>query len=134
MPGWKTEHRAVTDTFYRGNFDAAKRFTGENPLARPLIDALKKDGLHLILATNPLFPRDGVETRLRWIGLSTADFELVTSYENMHYCKPNPKYFAEILEMTGKSAESCTPLATYPNTPFSALYDAIRTQRAAANG
>ena len=63
MPGWKTEHRAVTDTFYRGDFDKAKRFTGENALARPLIDALKKDGLHLILATNPLFPRDGVETR-----------------------------------------------------------------------
>ena len=30
--------------------------------------------------------------------------------------------------------ESCTPLAAYPNTPFSALYNAIRTQRAAANG
>ena len=107
MPGWKTEHRAVTDTFYRGNFDAAKRYTGENPLARPLIDALKRDGLHLILATNPLFPKDGVETRLRWVGLSSADFELVTTYENMHYCKPNPKYFAEILEMTGKSAAQC---------------------------
>lgn len=107
MPGWKTEHRAVTDTFYKGNFEAAKRYTGENPLARPLIDALKRDGLHLVLATNPLFPKDGVETRLRWVGLSSADFELVTTYENMHYCKPNPKYFAEILEMTGKSPAQC---------------------------
>ena len=30
--------------------------------------------------------------------------------------------------------ESCTPLATYPNTPFSALYNAIQAQIAAANG
>ncbi len=107
MPGWKPEYRARTDAFYRVDFNAAKRFTGENPLARPLIDALKQDGLHLILATNPLFPKDGVETRLRWIGLSAADFELVTTYENMHYCKPNPRYFTEILTMTGKDAAQC---------------------------
>ena len=30
--------------------------------------------------------------------------------------------------------ETCTPLSTYPNTPFSALYNAIHTQIAAANG
>ena len=30
--------------------------------------------------------------------------------------------------------ESCTPASTYPNTPFSELYDAIQAQIAAANG
>ena len=25
----------------------------------------------------------------------------------MHYCKPNPKYYTEILEMLGKKPEEC---------------------------
>lgn len=107
VPGWKPEHRAVTDDFYRREFHDAKRFTGENPLARPLIDALKKDGFHVVLATNPLFPLSGIETRLDWIGLNAADFELVTTYENMHSCKPNPQYFEEILTMLGKAPGEC---------------------------
>ncbi|MCI5652116.1 MAG: HAD family hydrolase [Ruminococcus bromii] len=107
IPNWNPAHRALTDTFYSEEFREAKRFTGENPLARPLIDTLKRDGLHVVLATNPLFPANGIETRLNWIGLTSSDFELVTTYENMHYCKPNPKYYTEILEMLGKKPEEC---------------------------
>jgi FMN phosphatase YigB (HAD superfamily) len=40
-----------------------------------------------------------VEARLRWAGLpvSEFDFELVTTYENMHAAKPQPAYYEEIL-------------------------------------
>lgn len=107
MPGWKVEHRDVIDTFYTAEFQAAKQFTGENPLAKPLIDALKRDGLHVVLATNPLFPHQGVETRLNWIGLTMSDFEHVTTYENSSFCKPNPKYYTEVLAAIGKKPEEC---------------------------
>ena len=35
------------------------------------------------------------------------DFELITTYENSSYCKPNPKYYVEILEKTGLKPEEC---------------------------
>lgn len=104
---WDPAHMALTDSFYTNEFHAAKQYTGENPLARVLIDALKREGFHVVLATNPLFPQVGIEARLNWIGLTCADFELVTTYENMHYCKPNPKYYEEILTMIGKTPAEC---------------------------
>lgn len=107
MDGWKPEYRAAVDAFYCKEFHAARAFTQENPLAAPLVKELRRDGFSVALATNPIFPRHGVEARLGWIGLSTADFELVTAYENMHFCKPNPRYFAEICELLGKAPENC---------------------------
>lgn len=104
---WDPAHMALTDSFYTNEFHAAKQFTGENPLAKPLIDALKAEGFHVVLATNPLFPKVGIESRLGWIGLTCADFDLVTTYENMHFCKPNPKYYDEILGMIGEQPENC---------------------------
>ncbi len=104
---WDPAHMALTDSFYSNEFHAAKQFTGENPLAKELINALKADGYEVVLATNPLFPKVGIEARLSWIGLTCEDFSLVTSYENMHYCKPNPQYYEEILKMIGKKPEEC---------------------------
>lgn len=104
---WDPAHMELTDTFYTNEFHAAKKYTGENPLAKPLIESLKAEGLHVVLATNPLFPKVGIESRLNWIGLTCDDFELVTTYENMHFCKPNPKYYEEILGMIGKKPEEC---------------------------
>lgn len=107
MDGWQPEHRAAVEAFYEKEFHTARAFTGENPLAAPLVEGLRRDGFSVVLATNPIFPRSGVEARLGWIGLSAADFELVTTYENMHFCKPNPRYFAEICDLLGKAPENC---------------------------
>ena len=61
----------------------------------------------MILATNPIFPRAATENRIRWAGLDPADFLLYTTYENSRYCKPNPKYFEEVLRETGRRPEEC---------------------------
>ena len=47
------------------------------------------------------------ENRVHWAGLSTEDFELITTYENSSYCKPNPKYYLELLEKLGLLPEEC---------------------------
>lgn len=104
---WDPAHENLTDSFYTNEFHAAKQYTGENPLAKELVDTLKKEGYRVVLATNPLFPKVGIEARLSWIGLTCSDFDLVTTYENMHYCKPNPKYYGEILGMIGKTPAEC---------------------------
>ena len=48
-----------------------------------------------------------LEQRLAWAGLGDFDFELITSYEIMHFCKPHPEYYQEILSLIGLSAEEC---------------------------
>lgn len=99
--------RPVFDQFYAQEFHGAKAATQANPLAKEAVESLKARGYQVVLATNPLFPAVGVATRLSWIGLEPGDFQLVTSYENCSYCKPNPAYFSQVLERLGKRPEEC---------------------------
>lgn len=101
------ELKGPLDEFYRVEFDEVGRVTKPNPYARKLVDALKQRGYTLILATNPLFPMDANIKRMNWVGLTTEDFLMVTSYENSSYCKPSLGYYEEILEKSGKKPESC---------------------------
>ena len=62
-------------------------------------------GLRTVLATNPLFPSIATEHRIRWAGFELDDFEFYTTYENSRSCKPNPKYYLEVLERAGARPE-----------------------------
>lgn len=93
----KLKDKAEFDDFYKTEFKRAKIFCGENKFAREIVDYAKSKGLKIILSSNPLFPREGMITRLGFVGLKEEDFNEITSYENYHYAKPNPKYFQEIL-------------------------------------
>ena len=42
-----------------------------------------------------------------WAGVNPDDFALITSYENSHYCKPNPLYYKEIIEKIGVKPGDC---------------------------
>lgn len=86
------------EEFYKNEFIAAKEACGFNENSRLLIKRLKEEGYNLILATNPIFPEVATKERIKWAGLDFDDFTLVTTYENSHYCKPNLKYYSEILE------------------------------------
>ncbi len=97
----------IFDEFYRNEFCKAINACQPTPAAKEVINLIKASGKRLILATNPLFPAVATENRISWAGLSKEDFELVTTYENSCYCKPNPKYYVEILEKTGLAPGDC---------------------------
>lgn len=97
----------VFDAFYREEFDRVQAATRPNHYAKRVVHRLKEQGYTLVLATNPLFPRDGVITRMAWVGLVPQDFDEITSYENSSYCKPNLGYYREILEKIGKKPQEC---------------------------
>jgi len=97
----------VFDAFYENEFQNVAQDCGFTPHANETIQALKKMGYRLALATNPIFPAVATESRMRWAGLQQGDFELYTTYENCSYCKPNPKYYQEILRQLGCSPEEC---------------------------
>lgn len=93
--------------FYDAPFQQSKDSCGLNPAAAEAIGEIKRKGLRLVLATNPLFPAIATYSRIRWAGLNREDFELITTYENSHFCKPNPDYYREILEKIGLDGPDC---------------------------
>ncbi|MBR2801084.1 MAG: HAD family hydrolase [Erysipelotrichaceae bacterium] len=101
-------HEAIVkdlEHFYATDFAKAKVATEENPYAPEVIRKLKEKGLRLVLATNPIFPLLADYVRLSFIGLDPKDFEFISAYENSSFCKPNPKYYTELLEKLGLKAE-----------------------------
>ena len=95
------------DDFYKTDFQKIKDICGYDPRASEVIAAVKALGFRVALATNPLFPTVATESRIRWAGLSPDDFELFTTYEGSHYCKPSLDYYREVLDKLGLSADEC---------------------------
>lgn len=99
--------REKFDQFYREQFKNAKESCGYNEKASMIVKKIKESGTRLVLATNPIFPALATMQRIEWAGLDPEDFEWITTYENSYHCKPNPGYFAEILERIGVPASEC---------------------------
>ncbi len=99
----------VFDDFYRSDFPQIKDRLGirAHPAARRMIERLISRGLEVVIATNPVFPLIAIEERMRWGGLEGLPYRLVTSYETMHFCKPNREYYEEVLSLIGRKPEEC---------------------------
>ncbi|WP_420630267.1 HAD family hydrolase [Candidatus Leptofilum sp.] len=91
------------EQFYRHQFHQLQGRTEKRPFAPQLVQFCLDHNLDVVVATNPLFPRIAIEARLDWAGLpvDAYNFALVTAYENMHAAKPQPAYYAEILDKIG---------------------------------
>lgn len=87
--------------FYQEQFPVLQSFCPPMPKAAELVHSLQDQGMVLVLATNPIFPRLATEWRIQWTGLQPDDFELVTTYENSCYAKPNPAYYAWLAGQIG---------------------------------
>lgn len=101
------EDMPIFDDFYRNEFQNVKNICGFLPEAVQTVRKLKEMGYRVALATTPMFPRIATESRIRWAGLEPEDFELFTTYENYHYCKPNLNYYREVVEKLGVTPEEC---------------------------
>lgn len=105
---------SILEDFYAREFDAVRSVLKESVDRGPLIRSLREKGYTLVLATNPIFPAVAVETRLGWVGLTSADFVWVTTYENSRRSKPNPGYYRDILERVDKRGEECLMVGNNP--------------------
>lgn len=110
-PHLGVEKQAIIDLileFYETTFPSLGTLTNQIPDAISFVEDQISIGSRVVIATNPLFPRIATFNRLVWAGLPVTQnkFELVTTYEFMHFTKPRPEYYAEILAYLG-----------YPNEP-----------------
>ena len=106
FPG-KPEAEELCDKFYTGGFDMVKQCLKHVPDHKPMIERLKSAGAEIVLATNPIFPECAVATRLSWVDLRLSDIAFVTHYDNSTFCKPNPKYYEELLKKLGRKPSEC---------------------------
>jgi HAD superfamily hydrolase (TIGR01509 family) len=78
-----------------------------DPAADRVVKAWKARGATIVLATNSVFPRLLLDLRARWAGLAVEDFDLVTCFETMGFCKPRPEYYREIAQRLGVDPAAC---------------------------
>ncbi|MBZ0298844.1 MAG: HAD-IA family hydrolase [Anaerolineae bacterium] len=73
------------------------------PHAAELFTTLRQQQYAVVIATNPLYPAEAIRQRLAWAGLADdlAAYALVTHSGNMHFTKPDPAYYAEIIARVG---------------------------------
>jgi FMN phosphatase YigB (HAD superfamily) len=94
----------VMNDFYTYQYPTLRSYTHTRPEAIKLINEAIVRGSNIVIATNPLFPLSVQLQRLSWAGLSEDQYpsiNFVTSYEKLHFAKPNPAYYAEILALLG---------------------------------
>ena len=99
----RAELKPELDRFYADIFPSLKEICAPQPAAVEMVECAFKRGWRVVIATNPVFPRETIEHRLRWANLPPEKypFALVTSMENSHFAKTVPAYYAEILGNLG---------------------------------
>lgn len=93
--------------FYDKGFLKAKEAVFSIPIIIKAVELLKDKGYNLVVATNPLFPLKAIIHRIHWAGFNPEDFSYISSYERNHFCKPQIKFYEEILKDIGKKPEEC---------------------------
>jgi FMN phosphatase YigB (HAD superfamily) len=93
----------ITDLekFYDEVFPSLEVHTRPLPEAVPLIEWAIDCGYRVAIATDPLLPRKATYHRLRWAGFNPEQFELVSTFEDFHFTKAHPAYYAEVLGRLG---------------------------------
>jgi len=97
----KSELWDTFEDFYDNVFPSIGMHTRQRPDAVPLIEWAFSRGYRVAIATDPLFPCKATYHRLRWAGFEPEQFELVSTFENFHFTKTHPAYYAEVLGQLG---------------------------------
>ena len=112
--------KPVFEEFYAVDFSDARVFCGFAEKAAQAVRLARSLGLRTALATNPLFPAVATMARIGWAGLDAGDFELITTYENSSYCKPNPDYYRDCAARLGAGCASCLMVGNDAEEDYSA--------------
>ncbi|MGB9868048.1 MAG: HAD family hydrolase [Bacillota bacterium] len=101
------EFMPLFERFYSEDFPLLRNGVVPNPRAVETVELARKLGFKVVLATNPVYPATAILQRLEWAGLSPLHFDFITTYEQMHACKPSVRYYQEVLDLVGCAPEHC---------------------------
>ena len=95
------------EEYYEQDFDKVQEVCGYNEKAKQVMNTVKQLGFRTALATNPIFPAIATKKRIFWAGLDYTDYELITTYENSRFCKPNLEYYKDVIKELNVLPEEC---------------------------
>lgn len=107
LPYPEKKVRVFFDKFYAQGFPQLRQYCRPFPGIPEMMQTVCSRGVKVVIATNAVFPMTALQQRLEWAGVGNLDFELITSYELMHFCKPHQEYYLEIAKRIGVSPEDC---------------------------
>lgn len=93
--------------FYTKGFPELREHAQAFPGIPEMMEGVFNKGYKVVIATNSVFPRIALEERLAWAGVGDFDYKLITSFEIMHFCKPQPAYYEEIANLVGVNPANC---------------------------
>jgi FMN phosphatase YigB (HAD superfamily) len=104
------------ERFYAENFPLLRKHTKPVEGAAEAVDLAFCLRWKVAVATNPLFPLAAVKHRLEWAGLAPEKygFDLIPSYETMHFAKPRPEFVAEALGRIAAQPEEAVFIGNDP--------------------
>jgi len=94
-------------TYYENEFNVLLKGVDDNSMMVEAIKILKEKGYRLVIATNPMFPEIAVSKRIEFSDLDESDFEYVSNYSKHTACKPNVKFYEEVLAAIDLKPEDC---------------------------
>jgi HAD superfamily hydrolase (TIGR01549 family) len=94
------------EEFYRDDYPHLRQHTLARPEAKAVITTLIEQGQQVVIATNPLFPATAIMQRISWAEVHDFAYALITTMDNSHFCKPDPRYYQEILDKVGAAPEA----------------------------
>lgn len=98
----------LMNDFYVKEFPHLVKASSPSPeKAGKIVNTVLEKGLKIALATQPVFPLIAIEHRMSWAGVENFPWKLITSYENMHFCKPTTAYYQEIAYLLGIEPNEC---------------------------
>lgn len=99
----RAQTEPLVEAFLHERLPRLKHLTRRVPFARETVEHCLSRGLLVVIATNPVFPRAAIETRLAWANLPVNEFRFakVTSYENSTATKPHAAYYGAIAAELG---------------------------------
>lgn len=92
--------------FYEEEFPYLRRWVSPGHGDKVVEECLHR-GWQLVLATNPLFPETAICERMRWCGVDRFPWQLITTLDNMHFCKPSLHYYREIVDVLSLDPAMC---------------------------
>jgi len=95
------------EDFYINDFKRLASATRKEELMQNTVKILKEKGYRLVIATNPIFPKLAINQRVEWAGFSIDEFDFITSFEKMHFCKPHLEFYQEVLDNIDKKPQEC---------------------------
>ena len=93
------ELKPLFERFYAGRYPELRPLVHPRPATSGLLSWLFERGYRVAVATDPAVPLTTILQRMDWGGISPEayPFALITCLETMHFGKPQPEYYGEIL-------------------------------------